>query len=528
MLKPVETRKDHWFFGPILACKSVYVQVICASVLINLFALASSLYIMTVYDRVVPNNAIHSLWWLTDMIAVVILSDLAMKILRGIFVDTASARVDKQVSAALFERIARHDATLSRNATGSLASTVRNFDILKDVIGSASFTVFADLPFIILFLFVLYAIGGPVAAVPALIVPVVILFGLALQPIIKRMSELAQSQGKSKQAVIVEMIAALDTVKTVQGISMLRNRWLNSVIHQSQSTTKTKLTSQLAAQFAQFGQQVSQIGIVVYGVFLIADGNLTMGQLIACVILSGRTMAPLVEAGHEPRSSLLAARTRYQQAIGSAELARLAAEARKSDLQGKQREMESLTANFKAEAAAQLVEAKTKAAQYLSRQEALRGKVRHAEIRAPLSGTVSAVHVKTIGAVVQAGTVLVDIVPAESVLLARAQVLPQHVAAVRPGQIARLSVSAYDPSRYGVLMGIVQRVATNTTQPENQMPYYETIIEIPEVRLTKSGIQPEITPGMPLTVDILGDKRTVMNYIITPIEKSWKSAFREQ
>ena len=137
-------------------------------------------------------------------------------------------------------------------------------------------------------------------------------------------------------------------------------------------------------------------------------------------------------------------------------------------------------------------------------------------------------HVKTIGAVVHAGTVLVDIVPAESVLLARAQVLPQHVAAVRPGQIARLSVSAYDPSRYGVLMGVVQRVATNTTQPENQMPYYETIIEIPEVRLTKSGIQPEITPGMPLTVDILGDKRTVMNYIITPIEKSWKSAFREQ
>jgi len=290
MLKPVETREDHWFFGPILACKSVYVQVIFASVLINLFALASSLYIMTVYDRVVPNNAIHSLWWLTGMIAVVILSDLAMRILRGIFVDTASARVDKQVSAALFERIARHDATLSRNATGSLASTVRNFDILKDVIGSASFTVFADLPFILLFLFVLYAIGGPVAAVPAMIVPAVILFGLALQPIIKRMSELAQSQGKSKQAVIVEMIAALDTVKTVQGILMLRNRWLNSVIHQSQSTTKTKLTSQLAAQFAQ---QVSQIGIVVYGVFLIADGNLTMGQLIACVILSGRTMAPL-------------------------------------------------------------------------------------------------------------------------------------------------------------------------------------------------------------------------------------------
>jgi len=293
MLKVVKTHRDHWFFGPVLSCKKIYFQVIWASVLINLFALASSLYIMTVYDRVVPNNAIESLWALTIMVGVVILFDLAMKILRGVFVDTASAKVDKHVSTALFDRIARHDATLSKAATGALAGTVRNFDMLKDAFGSASFTVFADLPFILLFIWVLYLIGGPIAIIPALIVPTIILFGLILQPIIKRMTELSQSQGKSKQAVMVEMIGALETVKTVQGISMLRNRWLNAVIHQSKSSTKTKMTSQLAAQFAQFGQQVSQVAIVVYGVFLIADGGLTMGQLIACVILSGRTMAPL-------------------------------------------------------------------------------------------------------------------------------------------------------------------------------------------------------------------------------------------
>ena len=293
MLKPIVTARDHWFFGPVLNCMPVYLQVIMASVLINIFALASSLYIMTVYDRVVPNNAIESLRWLTLIIVVVILFDITLKILRGIFVDSASARVDKRVSVELFDRIARHDATLSRTATGALAGTVRNFDTLKDVIGSASFTVFADLPFIVLFLYVIYAIGGPIAAVPAVLVPLVILFGLLLQPIIRRMTELSQSQGKSKQAVIVEMISALETLKTVRGISMLRNRWLNSVIHQSKSNTKIKLTSQLAAQFAQFAQQVSQVGIVVYGVFLIADGDLTMGQLIACVILSGRTMAPL-------------------------------------------------------------------------------------------------------------------------------------------------------------------------------------------------------------------------------------------
>ena len=99
---------------------------------------------------------------------------------------------------------------------------------------------------------------------------------------------------------------------------------------------------------------------------------------------------------------------------------------------------------------------------------------------------------------------------------------------IRLVKISRLSVLAYDPSRYGVLMGVVQRVANNMTQLENQMPYYETIIEIPDVVLTKSGVTPEITAGMPFTVDIMGDKRTVLNYMIAPIEKSWKSAFREK
>lgn len=293
MLNQSTLQKDHWFFGPIRRCGAVYLQVILASFLINIFALASSLYIMTVYDRVIPNNAIESLMALTVIVLVVIAFDFVMKIVRGLFIDRASARVDKEVSTALFDRISRHDTTLNQNMTGALSSTVRDFDLLKDVIGSASFAVFADLPFVLLFLVVLWMIGGPIAAVPAMIVPLVIIFSFILQPIIRRMTEQSSLQGKSKQAVIVEMIGALETVKTTQGISMLRNRWLNAVLHQGTSQAKTKLTSQLASHFAQLGQQLSQIGIVIYGVFLIATGDLTMGQLIACVILSGRTMAPL-------------------------------------------------------------------------------------------------------------------------------------------------------------------------------------------------------------------------------------------
>lgn len=110
----------------------------------------------------------------------------------------------------------------------------------------------------------------------------------------------------------------------------------------------------------------------------------------------------------------------------------------------------------------------------------------------------------------------------------RAQINPQDIADVQPGQVARISLAAYDPSRYGVVMGVVRRVASNTTQPENAMPFYETIIAIPEVDFTKSPDEPVISSGMPLQVDILGGKRTVMEYIMTPIQKSLATAFREK
>jgi ATP-binding cassette subfamily C protein LapB len=285
----------HWFWGPLLICRKLYLQVIAASVLINLFAVASSLYIMTVYDRVIPNSAIESLWALTIIMIVILVFDFTIKTICGSFIDAAGGRIDRLVSERLFERIARYDVTLSNKATGALANTVREFETLKEIIGSASFTVFADLPFTLLFIVILYWIGGPVATVPALIVPAVLIFGLLLQPVMRRLTQMGMMQGQGKQSVMVEMISALETLKTIPGLRMLRQRWLQSVVNQSASNRKMRFTSQLTQHFTQLGQQFSQIGIVVYGVFLITDGTLTMGQLIACVILSGRALAPLAQ-----------------------------------------------------------------------------------------------------------------------------------------------------------------------------------------------------------------------------------------
>ena len=284
---------DHWFFGPVLRHKSIYLQVILASVFINLFALASAFYIMTVYDRVIPNNATETLIALTVGVLIVVGFDLLMKVLRGIFTDRAGIAIDGEVSSDLFDRLSRNEKLLGTSSTGSTANIVKEFDGLKDFMASATFVTFADLPFVILFLFVLAGLGGPIAAVPAIIVLMVVVVGLLIQPIVRRLTKNAMSDGQSKQGVLVEVLSGIETLKTLPGIGMLRDRWMTSVANQGEFSAKARFWSQLTSNLSQSGQQLSQVGIIVYGVYLISDGTMTMGSLIACVILSGRTLAPL-------------------------------------------------------------------------------------------------------------------------------------------------------------------------------------------------------------------------------------------
>jgi ATP-binding cassette subfamily C protein LapB len=281
-----------------------------ASAFINVFALVSAFYVMIVYDRIIPNNATESLIVLTIGVLAIVAFDFAMKVLRGLYTDKASSLVDIEVSEKLFDRISRNEQLIGQK-TGAIASVVKEFDHLKEFIASASFVAFVDLPFIFLFLWVLYSIGGFVAAVPALIVVVVIIAGLLIQPIIQKLTFNASKDGQSKQSVIVEVLSGMETLKTLPGIGILRERWVKSVESQGVTTAKSKFWSQLTSNFTQSGQQLSQVGIIVYGVYLIAEGDLTMGSLIACVILSGRTLAPLGQV-----SNLLG---RYNQAVTSYE-----------------------------------------------------------------------------------------------------------------------------------------------------------------------------------------------------------------
>ena len=291
-----QTLSEHWFWGSLFKNKGTYVQIALASIFINLFGLASAFYIMTVYDRVMPNSAYNTLIALTIGMAVVILFDFLVKLLRAFFVDMAGNSMEKDINDSLFKKITSHDHKFL-NKTSGVAHTVREFEGVRDFFTSASMVAFIDLPFMFLFLFVIYTIAGPLAIVPILIVPLVLGVSAIIQPILKRSSDKNLVNQQGKMIVLHELLNNVETVRTIAGGKFLHNKWNSSVENQSKNATTARGISNFAVTFSQTSLQIAQAGIVCYGVVLVGSLDITSGALIACVILSGRVLSPLVQAG---------------------------------------------------------------------------------------------------------------------------------------------------------------------------------------------------------------------------------------
>lgn len=284
---------DHWLWGPLLSNKKIYVQVILAAALVNLLSLGTSLFTMTVYDRVIPNNAVESLIALTVGMAIALSADFVLRSLRGYFIDVAGQRVDTIVGSALFNRVLDVRISTRNIAPGAFAARVREFETLRDFFTSATLVAVVDLPFICLFLLVIWIIGGAAVVVPLIAVPVVFLVGLLIQPALRNLSDQSMDEAQDKHAVLVETVSGLETVKALGAGPVMAKRWRDAISGHARTNRKSRIFSQLAINVATSAQQMAQVGIVVVGVFLITSGAMSMGALIACVILCGRTLAPL-------------------------------------------------------------------------------------------------------------------------------------------------------------------------------------------------------------------------------------------
>ena len=312
LIKVPQPRLAPWLMEPMRANKSTYWKVAIAAVFINIFGLLTSLFTMTVYDRVVPNNATNSLIALSIGFGIVVIFDFVLKLLRAYFVDHAGAQIDRDIGDAVFERMLAMRLELKKGSTGALAGLMRELEALRDFFASATLTAVVDVPFIILTLTIVWIIGGSVVLVPGLMVPLVILVGWLTHPALERLSARAMGEGLLKQSVLVETIGGLETVKTAGAAPLMSKRWRKAVESHSESSLRQRLVASIGVTFATSAGTISYAGVVIIGVTLIAEREMTMGGLIACSILAGRAIAPLAQIS-QLLSRLTSTRTAYRQ-----------------------------------------------------------------------------------------------------------------------------------------------------------------------------------------------------------------------
>lgn len=305
-------RPEHWFWGVLQQAWPIYGEALVASLLINTFALVTPLFIMNVYDRVVPNNAVETLWVLAIGAAMVFGFDLLMRSLRGYFIDMAGKKVDVILSANIFEKMMGIQMAARPASVGVFANNLQEFESFRDFLTSATITTLIDLPFIFLFILIIWWVGGPLALIPLVAVPVVIAVGLMLQVPLRRVVQEVFRHSAQRQATLIETLSGLETVKSVGAESPIQRKWEQVIGQIARLGLRARFLSATVVNASLFMQQIVTIAVVIYGVYLIAEKELSTGALIACTILTGRALAPL--------SQVAALLTRYYQskaALGS-------------------------------------------------------------------------------------------------------------------------------------------------------------------------------------------------------------------
>ncbi|MEZ8798223.1 type I secretion system permease/ATPase [Vibrio cyclitrophicus 1F53] len=305
----LKTRKGHWFWSTIWESKNIYRDVLIASILINIFAIAAPMFTRLVYDKVVPNLAFETLWVLASGIFVVFLFDLLLKLMRSYFIDVAGKKSDILISSKLFSKVLGIRMEAKPASVGAFAKNLQEFESIREFFTSATIGSLIDLPFALMFLALIWLMAGNLVFVPVAGVVVLIIYALLIQGPLRRTIEEGSRLASQKYANLIESLAGLETVKLFSAQSQFQFRWEEAVAHMANWNIKSRRITDSIQNTAGFVQQSTNVGMIIFGVYLIAEGELTMGGLIAATMLSGRAIGPLVQL------SLLS--TRYNQAKSS-------------------------------------------------------------------------------------------------------------------------------------------------------------------------------------------------------------------
>lgn len=289
-----KTAKD-WFFETIKKHRAIFLEAVLGTFMVSIFGLMSALYTMQVYDRVVPTNGFSTLWVLTFGVVLAIVFEFVMKLVRSQMVDRASKAIDLELSSVFFGKALDIRAEARPNTVGTFASQIRHFESVRNFMTSTTLFILADAPFAIFFIFVIYLLAGPVALVPLCMLPIGVLIGFSMKGRVERYSAETMEESNKKNGLLIEAIDGIESVKAVSAEWKVKDRWRDLTLKISDSELKTKLLTSISTSSAQSVQQLSYVGIIAAGAYAISQGDLTMGGLIACSIISGRALTPLAQ-----------------------------------------------------------------------------------------------------------------------------------------------------------------------------------------------------------------------------------------
>lgn len=285
--------KAGWFLPAFRDSRRIYGEAIAATLALNVLALALPLFTMNVYDRVLPNAVEVTLWALAIGATLATLFDFLIKNLRATFVDVASRRADVRLSNFIYGRLLGARAPRAPVSAGVRANALREFETLREFFNSATLTAFGDVPFLVVFLAMIFVIGGQLGWIALAAVPIVLIIGWVTQKTLLRLSEESFREAAQKNAVVVETVVGIDSVKAAGAESWAATRWEQAVSDQIRSSHRIRQISNLGIHSIFAVQTGTQIAIVVAGFYLVAAGNLTTGALIAATMLAGRALQPL-------------------------------------------------------------------------------------------------------------------------------------------------------------------------------------------------------------------------------------------
>ncbi len=292
-LKLTKTEQSHWFWGTIKRSKGIYINVIIASFMINIFILATPLFTMNVYDRVVPNGAFDTLWVLAIGVTVIYLFDIGLKFLRTYFLEVSSKKSEIIISSIIYEQVLNLKMSVFPKSVGSFASNLKDFDTIKNFLNSSTIAILIDLPFSIIFLLVIFFIAGNVVFIPVVIIFLIVLYSFLIKGPLKRSIESTYEASANKNAILIESLSNIETIKYLGASGHSQWELEEATGDIASKSIKTKLLSDSIKTVTQFLIQINTIAIVIFGVYQIEALELSLGGLIASIILSSRAISPM-------------------------------------------------------------------------------------------------------------------------------------------------------------------------------------------------------------------------------------------